>query len=69
MFHFRLIGTSWSRSSSRTACSEIASPTPSSRPQASILGTTPEVESVILRRAKARPSASMAMRSARAVCS
>ena len=33
MFHLRLIGTSSSRSSSRTACSEIASPTPRSAPE------------------------------------
>ena len=68
MFHLRLIGTSSSRSSSRTACSEIARPTPRSAPSCSIRGTTPEVETVIRRRDRLRPCSSMARRSAATVC-
>ncbi len=57
-------GTSTSRSSSVTACSEIASITRSASPQRLIIGATPEVDSVILRRDTAMPSGSMTIFSA-----
>ena len=57
--YFLLSGTSWSRNSSLTACSEIARLTPSSAPQRAIIGTTPAVDSVILRREIASPSGSI----------
>ena len=62
--HFLLMGTRTSRRSSRTACSEIASITPISRPVGSIWGTTPEVESVIRRLDRLSPSPSEAISSA-----
>ena len=42
-------GTNWSRNSSVTACSEIASIEPISAPARAISGTTPEVDSVMRR--------------------
>jgi hypothetical protein len=54
----RLSGTNSSRSSSRTAWSEIASMVLASAPRRSICGTTPEVETVMRRRDRPRPSLS-----------
>ena len=58
-----------SRSSSVTAWSEIARLTPSSAPQRWIIGTTPAVESVILRLEIEMPSPSMTIFSAFATLS
>ena len=58
-----------SRNSSVTACSEIASMTPSSSPQRSIIGTTPAVDSVMRRREMAMPSWSITIFSALATLS
>ena len=59
--YFLLSGTSVSRNSSVTACKDIAKLTPSSAPQRAIIGTTPDVDSVILRRETASPSGSIAI--------
>ena len=67
--YFLLIGTRTSRSSSVAACKLTASLTPSSAPTRRIIGTTPEVDSVIRRREMAMPSWSMAMRRAAATLS
>ena len=60
MFHFLLIGTSWSRTSSVVACSEIASSVPISAPARGISGATPDVDSVMRRRDSDSPSPSIA---------
>ncbi|MNL75200.1 hypothetical protein D3C87_2009610 [compost metagenome] len=62
--YFLLIGTSMSRKSSFTACSEIASMTPISSPVRKISGTMPEVDSVTRRFDSDRPSPSVAIKSA-----
>ena len=69
MGYFLLMGTILSRSSSVTACSEMARLTPSSAPARRIIGTTPAVDSVILRLEIEIPSPSMMMRSALATLS
>ena len=66
---FLLIGTSTSRSSSVTACSDTASLTPSSSPTRLIIGTMPAVDSVMRRLEMPMPSSSIMMRSALATLS
>ena len=67
--YFLLSGTSSSRRSSVTACRLTARLTPSSRPQRSIIGTTPDVDRVIRRLEMAMPSPSMITASALATLS
>jgi hypothetical protein len=61
MFHFLLIGTSLSRTSSVVAWNETASMQPISSAVRAISGTTPEVDSVIRRRDSEIPSPSIAI--------
>ena len=56
--YLRLSGTSSLRNSSRTACSDTASIEPISAPARAIIGTTPEVESVMRRLEMLKPSPS-----------
>ena len=61
MFHFLLIGTSTSRTSSVVAWNDTASMQPISSAVRAISGTTPLVDSVIRRRLRLIPSPSMAI--------
>jgi hypothetical protein len=57
--YFLFSGTNSSRSASLVACSEIASAGDSASPSGAIIGTTPEVETVMRRRDRHRPSCSV----------
>ncbi len=59
MPYLRLIGTISSRTSLVTAWSETARLTPISAPARAIIGTTPDVDSVMRRRDRPMPSLSM----------
>ena len=67
--YFLFSGTSSLRSSSETACNDMASITPVFSPIGTISGTTPEVDNVIRRLDRLRPSPSLITFSASATAS